>query len=197
MHIANVFFGRLSNPGKLEKIDFEDETQETFGVGKIEDFRQNQLIDLYACVECGRCTNMCPATGTGKMLSPMDLILKLRDHLTDKGVAVTSKAPWVPVVAFNNTQGNQLAMMAAGKGQQESASTTLAYDPSLIGDVITEEEIWACTTCRNCEDQCPVMNEHVDKIIDLRRYLVLTEGKMDAEAQRAMTNIERQGNPWG
>ena len=79
---------------KLEKIDFEDETQETFGVGKIEDFRQNQLIDLYACVECGRCTNMCPATGTGKMLSPMDLILKLRDHLTDKGAAVTSKAPW-------------------------------------------------------------------------------------------------------
>ncbi|OJD38334.1 hypothetical protein BAU22_25110 [Bacillus sp. 4048] len=194
---VNVFFGRLSNPGKLEKIDFEDETQETFGVGKIEDFRQNQLIDLYACVECGRCTNMCPATGTGKMLSPMDLILKLRDHLTDKGAAVTSKAPWVPVVAFNNTQGNQLAMIAAGKGQQESAATTLAYDPSLIGDVITEEEIWACTTCRNCEDQCPVMNEHVDKIIDLRRYLVLTEGKMDAEAQRAMTNIERQGNPWG
>ncbi|MEC5237937.1 (Fe-S)-binding protein [Bacillus mycoides] len=194
---VNVFLGRLSNPGKLEKIDFEDETQETFGVGKIEDFRQNQLIDLYSCVECGRCTNMCPATGTGKMLSPMDLILKLRDHLTDKGAAVTSKAPWVPVVAFNNTQGNQLAMMAAGKGQQESAATALAYDPSLIGDVITEEEIWACTTCRNCEDQCPVMNEHVDKIIDLRRYLVLTEGKMDAEAQRAMTNIERQGNPWG
>ncbi|MBE7119402.1 heterodisulfide reductase-related iron-sulfur binding cluster [Bacillus cereus] len=194
---VNVFFGRLSNPGKLEKIDFEDETQETFGVGKIEDFRQNQLIDLYSCVECGRCTNMCPATGTGKMLSPMDLILKLRDHLTDKGAAVTSKAPWVPVVAFNNTQGNQLAMMAAGKGQQESAATALAYDPSLIGDVITEEEIWACTTCRNCEDQCPVMNEHVDKIIDLRRYLVLTEGKMNAEAQRAMTNIERQGNPWG
>ncbi|MCI0765284.1 (Fe-S)-binding protein [Bacillus sp. TL12] len=192
---ANVFFSRLSNPGKLEKIDFEDETQETFGVGKIEDFRQNQLIDLYACVECGRCTNMCPATGTGKILSPMDLIVKLRDHLTDKGAAVTSKVPWVPAVAFNKTQGNQLAM-AAGQGQQESAAA-LAYDPSLIGDVITEEEIWACTTCRNCEDQCPVMNEHVDKIIDLRRYLVLTEGKMDAEAQRAMTNIERQGNPWG
>ncbi|MFC5793513.1 (Fe-S)-binding protein, partial [Thalassorhabdus alkalitolerans] len=58
-------------------------------------------------------------------------------------------------------------------------------------------ELWACTTCRNCEDQCPVMNEHVDKIIDMRRYLVLTEGRMDAEAQRAMMNIERQGNPWG
>lgn len=190
---ANVFFSRLSKPGKLEKIDFEDETQESFGVGKIEDFKQTQLIDLYACVECGRCTNMCPATGTGKMLSPMDLILKLRDHLTEKGAAITSRTPWVPAYAFANTKGNQLAMMT--RGAQEQAATIEM--PNLIGDVITEEEIWACTTCRNCEDQCPVMNEHVDKIIDLRRYLVLTEGKMNPDAQRAMTNIERQGNPWG
>lgn len=193
---ANVYFNRLEKPGKLTKIDFEDETQETFGVGKIEDFTQHQLIDLYACVECGRCTNMCPATGTGKMLSPMDLILKMRDHLTNHGAAITQKQPWVPTFAFSNTKGNQIALAAAGKGVQESAAG-LAYSPSLIGDVITEEEIWACTTCRNCEDQCPVMNEHVDKIIDLRRYLVLTEGKMDADAQRAMQNIERQGNPWG
>jgi Fe-S oxidoreductase len=195
---VNVFFSRLTNPGKLEKIDFEDETQETFGVGKIEDFKQTQLIDLYACVECGRCTSMCPATGTGKLLSPMDLIIKLRNHLTEKGAAITSKQPWVPTFAFANTRGNQLALASAGRGVQESAAgIELEYNPSLIGDVITEEEIWACTTCRNCEDQCPVMNEHVDKIIDLRRYLVLTEGKMDPEAQRAMTNIERQGNPWG
>lgn len=195
---VNVFFGRISNPGKLEKIDFEDESQESYGVGKIEDFKQTQLVDLYACVECGRCTNMCPATGTGKMLSPMDLILKLRDHLTEKGAVVTSRAPWVPAVAFSNTKGNQLALASAGKGAEETAATLeMAYNPSLIGEVITEEEIWACTTCRNCEDQCPVMNEHVDKIIDLRRYLVLTEGKMNPDAQRAMTNIERQGNPWG
>ncbi|PGS55281.1 heterodisulfide reductase-related iron-sulfur binding cluster [Bacillus sp. AFS041924] len=191
---ANVYFNRLSKAGKLEKIDFEDETQETFGVGKISDFRQSQLIDLYACVECGRCTNVCPATATGKMLSPMDLILKLRDHLTETGAVVTSRAPWVPTVAFSKTKGNQLAI--ASQGNQETAAT-LEYSPSLIGDVITEEEIWACTTCRNCEDQCPVMNEHVEKVIDLRRYLVLTEGKMQPDAQRAMTNIERQGNPWG
>lgn len=193
---ANVYLNRLDNPGKLTKIDFEDETQESFGVGKIEDFTQLQLVDLYACVECGRCTNMCPATGTGKMLSPMDLILKLRDHLTNHGAAVTAKQPWVPSFVFGNNEGNQIALAAAGKGAQESAAAT-AYSPSLIGEVITEEEIWACTTCRNCEDQCPVMNEHVEKIIDLRRYLVLTEGKMDADAQRAMQNIERQGNPWG
>ena len=84
--------------------------------------------------------------------------------------------------------------MAAGA---EGAVIEDIYSPSLIGEVITEEEIWACTTCRNCEDQCPVMNEHVDKIIDLRRYLTMTEGKVNPDAQRAMTNIERQGNPWG
>ncbi|MGG5255226.1 heterodisulfide reductase-related iron-sulfur binding cluster [Neobacillus sp. SM06] len=193
---ANVYLNRLEKPGKLTKINFEDETQESFGVGKIEDFTQLQLVDLYACVECGRCTNMCPATGTGKMLSPMDLMLKLRDHLTNYGAVVTSKQPWVPAFAFAHTKGNQLALAAGSSGAKEAAAT-LAYHPSLIGDVITEEEIWACTTCRNCEDQCPVMNEHVEKIIDLRRYLVLTEGKMNADAQRAIQNIERQGNPWG
>lgn len=127
------------------------------------------------------------------MLSPMDLIVKLRDHLTNTGAAVTGRTPWVPAVAFSGTEGNQLAVAAS----QENGSIVWPNSPSLIGDVITEEEIWACTTCRNCEDQCPVMNEHVDKIIDMRRYLVLTEGKMDSDTQRAIQNIERQGNPWG
>ena len=192
--MVNIFFKKSGPVGKLNKIDFEDEEAEAFGVGKIEDFTQTQLIDLYACAECGRCTNMCPASGTGKTLSPMDLIVKMRDHLTEKGAVVTSRQPWAPAFAFKNTRGNQLAL-AASAGSQEVAATMESV--SLIGDVITEEEIWACTTCRNCEDQCPVMNEHVDKIIDLRRYLVLTEGKMHGDAQRAMTNIERQGNPWG
>lgn len=189
---ANVYLGRTHKVGQLASINFENEDQEVFGVNKIEDFNQKQLLDLYSCVECGRCTNVCPAAGTGKLLSPMDLIVKLRDHLTEKGAVVTSQKPWLPAFAFNNTKANQLAMQ--GVGGQEAAA---GYDVSMIGDVITEEEIWACTTCRNCEDQCPVMNEHVDKIIDMRRYLVLTEGKLDADAQRAITNIERQGNPWG
>ncbi len=197
---ANVYFHRLDHAGRLKPIDFEaleniedEEEMPTLGVGKITDFTQSQMIDFYACVECGRCTNMCPASGTGKMLSPMDLITKLRDNLTNHGALVTKQKPWVPTFAFNQTKGNQIALAAGLEG----VSLDEIYSPSLIGDVITEEEIWACTTCRNCEDQCPVMNEHVDKIIDLRRYLVMTEGKMDADAQRAMTNIERQGNPWG
>lgn len=202
----NIFFKRNEHPGKLSTIDFEDETAEEFGVGRIENFTQKQFIDLYACVECGRCTSMCPASGTGKMLSPMDLITKLRDHLTEKGAAITSRTPWMPAFAFAGTQGNQLALAkekmmqadddTATAAEKESAST-FEYDVRLIGDVITEDEIWACTTCRNCEDQCPVMNEHVDKIIDMRRYLVLTEGKVAPEAQRTFNNIERQSNPWG
>ncbi len=197
---ANVYFHRLDHAGRIKPIDFEaledeenEEDMPALGVGKITDFTQLQMIDFYACVECGRCTNMCPATGTGKMLSPMDLITKLRDNLTNTGALVTKQKPWVPTFAFNNTKGNQIALAAGLEG----ATMDDIYNPSLIGDVITEEEIWACTTCRNCEDQCPVMNEHVDKIIDLRRHLVMTEGKMDPDAQRAMTNIERQGNPWG
>ncbi|RDY72341.1 4Fe-4S dicluster domain-containing protein, partial [Halobacillus trueperi] len=200
---VNVFLSREEPPGKLKAIDFEidedaDEEDVSFGVGKIEDFNQLQMIDFYACVECGRCTNVCPASGSGKMLSPMDLIIKLRDHLTEKGAAVTGQSPWVPAYAFSGTEGNTLAQMSRSQGSDEAAATLDAVNnKSLIGDVITEEELWACTTCRNCEDACPVMNEHVDKIIDLRRYLVLTEGKMDADGQRAMMNIERQGNPWG
>ncbi|MDN7244784.1 (Fe-S)-binding protein [Planococcus shenhongbingii] len=197
---VNTWFHRVDHVGRLKPINFEEmednedeDAMPSFGVGKITDFSQSQMIDFYACVECGRCTNMCPATGTGKMLSPMDLITKLRDNLTNTGAVMTRQKPWVPALAFNNTKGNQLAMAAGAEG----VSIDELYSPSLIGDVITEEEIWACTTCRNCEDQCPVMNEHVDKIIDLRRYLVMTEGKMDKDAQRAMTNIEKQGNPWG
>ncbi|KMK77750.1 (Fe-S)-binding protein [Alkalihalobacillus pseudalcaliphilus] len=188
----NVFLGRTHKVGRLAPINFEDEDQEVFGKNKIEDFNQKQLLDLYACVECGRCTNVCPATGTGKILSPMHLITHMRDHLTEKGAAVTQKSPWLPSFLFNQSKANQLAMASGGADE-----VAAAYGVNLIGDVITEEEIWACTTCRNCEDQCPVMNEHVDKIIDMRRYLVLTEGKVDPDAQRAMTNIERQGNPWG
>lgn len=190
---VNVFLRDTKPVGKLTSIHFEDEALETYGVGKIEDFRQNQLIDLYACVECGRCTNMCPASGTGKTLSPMDLIVKMRDHLTEKGAAITSLTPWMPAFAHPRS-----AVHALPQPESEvAAASDAGVAVHLIGDVITEDELWACTTCRNCEDQCPVANEHVEKIVDMRRYLVLTEGKMPGEAARTFQNIERQSNPWG
>lgn len=209
----NLLLRRTGPAGRLEKLDLEDETAESFGVGAIEDFNQKQLLDLYACVECGRCTNVCPASNTGKLLSPMHLIVKLRDHLIEKGAAVTSKSPWVPALEGG---GGAHVMGAVSPGPlRASAATDIAptlaaqqagwavsagarpEETALIGGVMTEEEIWACTTCRNCEEQCPVGNEHVDKIVDLRRYLVLMEGRMPQDGQRAMQNIERQGNPWG
>jgi Fe-S oxidoreductase len=175
----NILLRRTEPTGKLASLNLEDEDAETFGVGKIEEFTQKQMLDFYSCVECGRCTSVCPANTTGKLLSPMHLITKLRDHLTEKGAAITSRSPWVPAMVFApESQGN-------------------ALEVELIGGVITEEELWACTTCRNCEDQCPVANEHVDKIIDMRRHLVLTQGSMPHDGRRALQNIERQGNPWG
>lgn len=196
--VVNTFLKRQEPPGKLSDIDFEDETAETFGMNKIEQFDQKQLLDLYACVECGRCTDVCPAAGTGKLLSPMDLIVKMRDHLTEKGAAVTSRTPWMPAFAFAGANQAILETAATRTNEGiEGAHPEYDYPVQLIGDVITEQELWACTTCRNCEEACPVSNEHVAKIIDMRRYLVLTEGKMHAEASRTFQNIERQNNPWG
>ncbi|MFD3257023.1 (Fe-S)-binding protein [Paenibacillus lentus] len=215
----NLWLGRSEPIGRLRKLDLEDEEAESFGAGKIEDFSQKQMLDFYACVECGRCTNVCPAANTGKALSPMHLITKLRDHLQEKGAAMTGKSPYVPSFAFSAagahalqlqseaelsqptwSEGNGITHITPTMDWHKAAWTIQNKSPeemALIGEVMTEEEIWACTTCRNCEDQCPVGNEHVDKIIDLRRHLILMEGRMPQEGQRAMMNIERQGNPWG
>lgn len=218
----NIFLSRKEPVGRLRKLDLDNEEAESFGVGKIEDFTQKQMLDLYACVECGRCTNVCPASNTGKQLSPMHLIMKLRDHLTEKGAVITSRTPWMPAFALPTNNSHRVVdqPMKSSQRDEHFTSSTVGLitdigptmdrqkkawqlsdkkpeELALIGDVMTEEEIWACTTCRNCEDQCPVANEHVDKIIDLRRHLVLMEGSIPQEGQRAMQNIERQGNPWG
>lgn len=166
----NWYFRRLDSPGKLRKLDLEDESIEEFGVGKVFDFSWKQLLDGYACTECGRCHINCPATLSGKPLSPKYLILKMKDHLNEAGPGM-------------------LAKMAAGAED---------YQPeSVWANTFSEEEVWACTTCRACEEACPVANEHVQDIIDLRRWLVLTEGKTSPEVTKVFANLERQSNEWG
>lgn len=218
----NILFSRMGPPSKMLPIDFTDETAEEFGVGRVEDFTRGELLDLYACVECGRCTNMCPGSNTGKMLSPMHIMTKVREHLNEKGEVITEKSPWTTGRILGNPKGF-IHMMedvpfahGAPEGfdpdpnlhtdirptlrhQSESYRLTEGniMDINLIGNVVTEQEIWACTTCRNCEDQCPVGNEHLSLIYGMRRYLVLTQGSMPVEAQRMMSNYERQSNPWG
>ena len=179
----NVYFRKtdaVRPKGRLKKLDLEDESIEEFGVGRIDQFSWRQLLDGYACTECGRCHVNCPATLSGTPLSPKFLILKMKDHLLTVGDSLLD--------AKKTVQG------AEGTGVEVAATAEL---PMLIGDVYSEEEIWACTTCRACEEACPVFNEHVDKIIDLRRYMVLTDGNALPEVNRAFQNLERQSNEWG
>ncbi|MCY0902102.1 MAG: heterodisulfide reductase-related iron-sulfur binding cluster [Firmicutes bacterium] len=169
--VFNAYFRKLEPTGKIKKLDLTDESVEEFGVSKITQFTWKQLLDGYACTECGRCHVSCPATLTGKDLSPKYLILKMKDHLIETGPS--------------------LLKLAAGAETMEEAM------PALIGEVYTEDEVWACTTCRACEEACPVFNEHVSLIVDMRRNLVLTEGKASGEVNRAFTNLERHSNEWG
>jgi Fe-S oxidoreductase len=172
---VNEFFRNLRPPGaQIKALDLENEEAEEFGVGRIEGFTRWQLLDLYACAECGRCQDNCPAYLSGKSLSPKTLMTKLKDHLLERGDVLT-----------RNAQAGDPA--ASGAGQEVA----------MIGDVISEDEIWACTTCYSCQEQCPVQNEHVNKIVDMRRSLVLDLGEFPPEAQLACRNVEKNGNPWG
>lgn len=175
----NSYYRSLEPVGKIRSLDLSDESVEEFGVGNITQFTWKQLLDGYACTECGRCHVSCPATLTGKDLSPKYLILKMKDHLIDTAPALIAQRK-----------------MAAG-AENLSLTTVFESMPQLIGDVYTEDEIWACTTCRACEEACPVYNEHVSLIVDMRRNLVLTQGSAPGEVNRTFTNLERHSNEWG
>lgn len=174
----NTYYRNLGPVGKIRKLDLTDESVEQFGVAQVNQFTWKQLLDGYACTECGRCHVSCPATLTGKDLSPKYLIMKMKDHLIETAPSLLAERK-----------------LAAGAEDWELATTP--PELAMIGDVYTEDEIWACTTCRACEEACPVFNEHVSLIIDMRRNLVLTEGKAPGEVNRTFTNLERHSNEWG
>ena len=168
---------------QIVALDLENEDIEEFGVSKVQGFTKKQLLDVYACAECGRCQEHCPATQSGKALNPKLLMTKLKDHLDETGAALRQA-------------GKAGAPAADGATSAKGAAAAIA-EKALIGDVFSEDEIWACTTCYSCQEQCPVQNEHVNKIIDMRRNLVLDLGEFPAEAQLACRNIEKNSNPWG
>ncbi|MBA2661852.1 MAG: (Fe-S)-binding protein [Bradymonadaceae bacterium] len=167
--IPNIFFRKLEPSGALYPIDMEDESIESYGVGKVEDLSWKQLLDTYACTECGRCEHYCPAYNTGKALNPMMIIHNIKDHLREKGTEVI---------------------------RNKNAEAADNYPP-LAGGIISREELWACTTCGACVANCPVFIEHVDTIIDMRRYLALNEADFPAEVARTFRNMENNSNPWG
>ena len=181
---ADQFFSPLTPPGTLSPIDFEDEDVEVYGTDRIESFSWKHLFDLEACVRCGRCQDNCPAHLTGKPLSPKRMVQNMRAHLH-------AKAPHL--VAAREALRQQGAQLEVAAGAEAIA----AFEENLVRDVVSEEEIWACTTCRACQEQCPAMIEHIHKTIELRRYLTLTESEFPAEMQLAFRNMENNANPWG
>jgi Fe-S oxidoreductase len=178
-----------------------------FGKGKIEDFSWKGYLDFTTCTECGRCQDQCPAWNTGKPLSPKLLIMDLRDHLF-------AKAPYIldgktvpdgatPNFATAAAEGAEPGhdVPEAGYPRVAGSTTEQALRP-LVGDlasggVIDPDVLWSCTTCGACVEQCPVDIEHIDHIVDMRRYQVLIESSFPSEAGAMMRNLENKGNPWG
>lgn len=175
--IPNVFLKKLEPTGALEKQDLENAT--SFGTSYINQFTWKQVLDMYSCTECGRCASHCPATMSGKELAPRQLLLNLRDYLYGQEGKFCEAGPSVTAPA-------------------ESGEAPANVGEIIVGEnLIHDEVLWACTTCRACEEACPVMIEYVDKIVDMRRYLVQEESRFPTELTRTFKGMETQGNPWG
>jgi Fe-S oxidoreductase len=196
LHIAiapiNVLFSRRPNGlGPLEPmrsngkvLDFEeaDPDEDVFGIGKVEDLSWKGMLDLATCTECGRCQSQCPAWATGKPLSPKMIILELRDH-------AFAKAPYL-------LADSDEAREALPEAVKAEAARPIIGDEESHG-VIHPDELWSCTNCGACVEECPVDIEHIDHITGMRRYQVLVESAFPVEAGTMLRNLENKGDPWG
>ncbi|MEA2626028.1 MAG: hypothetical protein QOD06_2073 [Candidatus Binatota bacterium] len=166
----NLFFRNLQPRGRLAPIkDFEN--AEKFGVSQVEEYNWKILLDMAACLECGRCTTNCPTVLTGKTLNPKKLVMTQREHLLDKSPVLLARKNGNPDAEY--------------------------VGPDMITEVATEPAIWGCTTCGWCEEGCPVKIEHIQRIVDMRRHDVMMEGRFPEEAATAFKGMETQMNPWG
>lgn len=184
----NTYFANLEVKGKLNNLqavtnevklmmdpnadpfaaapETENDTPDKFGASDVTDLNWVQLMNAYTCTECGRCTSSCPANQTGKELSPRAVMMKTRDRIEEVGKNIDKNGKFIP----DNKQ--------------------------LLNDYITPEEIWACTTCNACVEECPVNIDPLSIIVDLRRYLVMEQSAASQELNIMMTNIENNGAPW-
>jgi Fe-S oxidoreductase len=182
----------MTSDGK--PIDFEDPGEDDrFGVSQVEHFSWKGLLDFSTCTECGRCQSQCPAWNTGKPLSPKLLIMSLRDH-------AHAKAPYLLAGGGKDAEGEEKA--TAEQLAQVPAAALAEAERPLIGTaeengVIDPDVLWSCTTCGACVEQCPVDIEHIDHIVDMRRYQVMIESSFPSEAGTMLKNLEKKGNPWG
>ncbi len=174
--LPNVFFLKTQPKGALSKQDLENATR--FGSSHINHFTWKQVLDMYSCTECGRCSSHCPATQSGKLLAPRQLLLNLRDYLY--------------------SHENEMLALPMAATAATAAGETQNVGENIVGEkLILDEVLWACTTCRACEEACPVLIEYVDKIVDMRRHLVQEEARFPTELTRTFKAMETQSNPWG
>ena len=182
--IPNLFFYKTDKPrSSLDRMDFEESEQ--FGVGEFHHFSWKALLDTYACTECGRCDLYCPARRTGKALEPMQLIHDIRGNLYENGDPVLKK------------RGPLTLEPAPGEAEVSLPLVAQSEESRQKGKQTSTEVLWACTSCGACVNACPVLIDHVDAIMDLRRNLTMMEGNVSPELTNTFNNIERNYNPWG
>ncbi len=166
--IPNTYFAKSEEiRNNISVLNLDDENALSFGAADIEQLSWKQLLDGYSCTECGRCTASCPANTVGKTLSPRKIIVDIRKRTKDKA-----------------------ALVLAGITEGE------IFQKTLVHDYISDKELWQCTTCMACVQECPVMIEHLDSIIDMRRNLVLTESQFPSNLNNVFKSLETNYTPW-
>lgn len=174
--VPNVFLSSIGPVNKLSNINFEDETNEKYGVSDVEDFKWKTLLDGYTCTHCGRCTSVCPANITGKILDPREIIIQIRERTMDK----------MPILL--KTKENEHYTPT------EDEQKILAKP--FLGEYESIEALWQCTTCGACMQECPVNIEHVPAIVEMRRSLVMMEANFPELLQNTFGNLETNSTPW-
>jgi Fe-S oxidoreductase len=187
---------------KGEPVDFENmeelDEDAALGVGKIEDFTWKGLLDFTTCTECGRCQEQCPAWNTDKPLSPKMLVMALRDHAHAKApFLLAAEGSRAGLLEADGALATISTLPLVGETGYDITNPVSAYNPHGPEAVIDQDVLWSCTTCGACVEQCPVDIEHVDAILDIRRYQVLIESAFPSELGGMFKNLENKANPWG
>jgi len=186
--LINVYFSNTSGPGQkgvMRPMDLEAEVEQ-FGASDVDHLTWKNLLDGYSCTECGRCTAACPANITGKTLSPRKIVVNTRQRLMEKA----------PLETGDRMEFVHPRLVHGEGGDAGAATATQVVADRLLDTYITEEELWACTSCRACVQECPVSIDQLDIINQMRRYLVLSESRFPEEVQPAFESLERNGSPW-
>lgn len=179
----NVFFQNYKPKGALPLMENIEE-REDYGVSKAEQFTWKQLLDGYACTECGRCNTVCPAANTDKPLFPKEIVLGVKEALFVRSGEILGED------SLFSKFGVAAVKVDETKAEKDS------HHEKMVGGIISTDALWSCTTCMACMEICPVSIEHVPKIVDMRRHLVMEESEFPPETVSVLNNIERNGNPW-